>query len=102
MAEAYQLDPRANQLLAALADDDYDRWSAHLEVVETPLGQVLFESGANVAHVYFPLTAIISLLYVMEDGGSAEMKGWSEYPCSWVVDQPQVGQSSKALDIASN
>ncbi len=50
-----------------------DRWQAELEAVEMPLGQVLYESGGTLSHVYFPTTAIISLLYVMENGASAEI-----------------------------
>jgi CRP-like cAMP-binding protein len=65
--------PRRNLLLAALAAADYDRLSPHLEVVEMPLGKVLYESGSKMNFVYFPTTAIVSLLYVMEDGASAEI-----------------------------
>lgn len=50
-----------------------DRWQAELEAVEMPLGQVLYESGGTLSHVYFPTTAIVSLLYVMENGASAEI-----------------------------
>jgi CRP-like cAMP-binding protein len=49
------------------------RWLPQLERVEMPLGQVLYESGATLSHVYFPSTAIVSLLYVMENGASAEI-----------------------------
>jgi len=66
-------DPRENQLLAALPDKQWARWSSHLEPVELPLGSVIYESGGALTHVYFPTTAIVSLLYVMEDGGSAEI-----------------------------
>jgi CRP-like cAMP-binding protein len=62
-----------NQLLAALPQADLQRWRAQLEPVELPLGQVLYESGRTLSHVYFPTTAIISLLYVMENGSSAEI-----------------------------
>ena len=65
--------PRANQLLAALPEDAWRRWFAHLESVEMPLGAVLYESGDTLRHVYFPTTAIVSLLYVMENGASAEI-----------------------------
>jgi CRP-like cAMP-binding protein len=64
---------RENSLLAALPDLEWRRWQPLLEQVEMPLGQVLYESGATLAHVYFPTTAIVSLLYVMEDGASAEI-----------------------------
>jgi len=62
-----------NLLLAALPQAVRDRWAADLESVELPLGQVLYESGGTLSHVYFPTTAIISLLYVMENGASAEI-----------------------------
>jgi CRP-like cAMP-binding protein len=64
---------RENSLLAALPDLEWRRWQPLLERVEMPLGQVLYESGATLTHVYFPTTAIVSLLYVMEDGASAEI-----------------------------
>ena len=66
-------DPRVNQLLAALPEAEWQRWAPQLEAVELPLGEVLYESGATLKHVYFPTTAIVSLLYVMEDGASAEI-----------------------------
>jgi CRP-like cAMP-binding protein len=66
-------DPRANQLLAALAGSEWARWLPQLEAVDMPLGKVLYESGASMTHVYFPTTSIVSLLYVMEDGDSAEI-----------------------------
>jgi len=66
-------DPRRNQLLAALPDAEWQSWSSQLEWVDMPLGQVLYESGRTLSHVYFPVTSIVSLLYVMEDGASAEI-----------------------------
>jgi CRP-like cAMP-binding protein len=66
-------EPRKNHLLAALPDAEWGRWLPQLEQVEMPLGQVLYESGIKMSHVYFPTTAIVSLLYVMEDGASAEI-----------------------------
>ena len=66
-------DPRANQLLAALPEAEWQRWQPHLEPVTLTLGQVLYESGDTLGYVYFPTTAIVSLLYVMEDGASAEI-----------------------------
>jgi len=62
-----------NHLLAALPAAEWERWLPQLEWVEMPLGQVLYESGTTLSHVYFPLTAIVSLLYVMENGASAEI-----------------------------
>ena len=66
-------DPRKNHLLAALPEAALQRWLPQLEWVEMPLGQVLYESGSTLSHVYFPITAIVSLLYVMENGASAEI-----------------------------
>ncbi|MEO7253943.1 MAG: Crp/Fnr family transcriptional regulator, partial [Casimicrobium sp.] len=66
-------DPKQNDLLAALPAAEWERWHQQLEAVEMPLGKVLYESGSRMTHVYFPTTAIVSLLYVMEDGASAEI-----------------------------
>jgi CRP-like cAMP-binding protein len=66
-------DLNKNHLLQALPPADLQRWLPQLEAVEMPLGQVLYESGRTLSHVYFPTTAIVSLLYVMEDGASAEI-----------------------------
>ncbi len=66
-------DPKTNHLLAALPPDQWRRWQAHLEPVDMPLGQVLYEAGGTLTHVFFPTTAIVSLLYVMENGASAEI-----------------------------
>ena len=66
-------DPTENHLLACLPDTEWQRWLPELERVEMPLGQVLYESGGTLSHVYFPTTAIVSLLYVMENGASAEI-----------------------------
>lgn len=66
-------DPRQNHLLAALPEAEWQRWLPQLEWADMPLGQVLYESGRPLSHVYFPTTAIVSLLYVMEDGASAEI-----------------------------
>jgi CRP-like cAMP-binding protein len=65
--------PKENELLAALPDAEFQRWLPQLESVEMPLGQVLYESGSTMTHVYFPTTAIVSLLSVMENGSSAEI-----------------------------
>ena len=67
------LNPRQNRLLAAIPDSEWTRWVPHLEPVTLPLGKALYESGARLSYVYFPTTAIVSLLYVMEDGASAEI-----------------------------
>lgn len=65
--------PRHNQLLAALPRNQWQRWLPHLEYVDLPLGQVLYETGSPLSHVYFPTTAIVSLVYVMQNGESAEI-----------------------------
>ena len=71
MAAAH--DPRQNQLLAALPDDEWQRWQPHLELAQLPLGTVLYESGGTLNNIFFPTTAIVSLLYVMENGDHAEI-----------------------------
>jgi CRP-like cAMP-binding protein len=68
-----QIDPKLNRLLAQLPDPEWQRWQPLLEWVDLPLGHVMYESGRTLSHVYFPATAIISLLYVLEDGSSAEI-----------------------------
>jgi len=65
--------PEVNLLIAALPEDVRERLIAHMELVEMPLGRVLYESGVKLQHVYFPVNCIVSLLYVMEDGHSAEI-----------------------------
>lgn len=66
-------DPRQNLLIAALPSTEWERWRSDLEPVDLPLGMVLYESGMRMTHVYFPTTAIASLLYQLEDGASAEV-----------------------------
>ena len=70
---ALALDPTSNHLLAALPPADLQRWLPQLEAVQMPLGQVLYESGRTLSHVYFPTTTVVSLLYVMENGASSEI-----------------------------
>jgi CRP-like cAMP-binding protein len=65
--------PKKNHLLDSLPEAEWKRWEPLLEKVDLPLGTVLYESGLALSHVYFPTTAIVSLLYVMEDGASAEI-----------------------------
>ena len=71
--EANSKNVRRNHLLAALPDDEYERVIKHLEPVSLPLGKVLYESGDKLDYVYFPTTAIVSLLYIMENGATAEI-----------------------------
>jgi CRP-like cAMP-binding protein len=73
MAAPESHSPHQNHLLDALPAGDYERLSVHLELVPMRLGEVLYESGVQLQHVYFPTTSILSLLYVMEDGASAEI-----------------------------
>src|ERR1700691_1049019 len=65
--------PRKNNLLDALPHEQWERWRPQLEYVDMPLGQVLYEPGNTLTHVHFPTTAIVSLLYVMKNGESAEI-----------------------------
>src|SRR5437762_2244226 len=65
--------PHQNHLLAALPPSDYERLASHLELIPMRLGDVLYEPGVRLRHVYFPTTSIVSLLYVMENGASAEI-----------------------------
>jgi len=72
-AVATRQSPRQNHLLSALPRVDYERIAARLELVQLQLGDVLYEPDIPLRYVYFPTTAIVSLLYVMEDGASAEI-----------------------------
>ena len=71
MIDASEL--QKNTLLAALPTEVCDRLAAHLKLVKMPLGKVVYESGDKVRNVYFPKESIVSLLYVMESGASAEI-----------------------------
>lgn len=64
---------KKNRILALLPSNDLARLTAHMEKVYLPLGRVLYEAGDLQRYVYFPTTAIISLLYVMKNGASAEI-----------------------------
>jgi CRP-like cAMP-binding protein len=66
-------DPKKNHLLAVVPETEWLRLGPHLVRIDMPLGQVVYESGDRLDHVYFPTTSIVSLLYVMEDGASAEI-----------------------------
>ncbi len=67
--------PNQNHLLAALPAAEYERLAPHLELVPMLLGETLYEPGGQLKHVYFPTTAIVSLIYTMESGLSAEIAG---------------------------
>ena len=73
MATPADHSPRQNHLLDALPASDYERIAPHLELLPMKLGDVLYESGGQLRYVYFPTTCILSLLYVMENGASAEI-----------------------------
>src|ERR1700688_2525396 len=64
---------RDNHLLAALPDEIWLRWAGLLESIEMKLRQVMYEPGVTLSHVYFPTTAIVSLLYVMKNGAPGEI-----------------------------
>jgi CRP-like cAMP-binding protein len=66
-------DLRQNLLLAALSATQLKRLARNMEAIEMPLGDVLYESGRHLSHVYFPTTSIISLLYVLESGASSQI-----------------------------
>lgn len=65
--------PADNHILGALPEDERERLFPHLKLVPMPLGMVLYESGDALRHIYFPTDSIVSLLYVLEDGSSAEI-----------------------------
>jgi CRP-like cAMP-binding protein len=65
--------PKQNHVLAALSAEDYARLLPDLELIAMPLGWAVYESGGHLGHVYFPTTSLVSLLYVMESGASAEI-----------------------------
>ena len=65
--------PQQNHLLAALNAADRNRIFPNLQLVEMPLGKVIYEQGDTLRHVYFPTDSIVSMLYVMENGASAEI-----------------------------
>jgi CRP-like cAMP-binding protein len=65
--------PRQNRLLGAIPEAEWERFAPHLSPVDLRLGEVVYESGVDQAHVYFPVDSIVSLLYVMKDGSSAEI-----------------------------
>jgi CRP-like cAMP-binding protein len=67
--------PNQNHLLAAMLDTEFDRLAPHLELVPMLLGDVLYESGAKLPYAYFPTSAIVSLHYLLENGGSSEIAG---------------------------
>jgi CRP-like cAMP-binding protein len=73
MVRASPSQPRGNYILAALPERDFDRIRPHLEPLDLPLGEALYEAGSRVRQLYFPSSGIVSLLQVMADGASAEI-----------------------------
>src|SRR5215212_9635745 len=73
MAEFSKADHRANRLLAAMEPEDFTRLEPQLEIVDLPRGKVLYESGETIRHAYFPHDCVVSLVAVLEDGGSVEV-----------------------------
>lgn len=67
------INAQQNHLLSALSPEAQERLCPHMELIPMPLGQVLYESGDTMRHMYFPVDCIVSLLYVMESGASAEI-----------------------------
>ena len=65
--------PTQNHLLASLPNADYERIASQIELVAMPLGEAIYESGGKPNYVYFPTTSIVSLLYVLQNGASAEI-----------------------------
>jgi len=65
--------PKQNHVLAALPAEDYARLASDLELIPMPLGWAVYESGGHMGYVYFPTTCLVSLLYVMQSGDSAEI-----------------------------
>lgn len=66
-------DPRSNRLIAALPKADLARWLPHLEPVLLPKGQVLYDAGSHVRHVFFPTRGVVSKLYVTREGATSEL-----------------------------
>jgi len=64
---------RKNYLLASLEGEEFERILTIIEPIDFKLGEVIYESGDKMEYVYFPTTAIVSLLYIMEDGATAEI-----------------------------
>ncbi|MFS8084698.1 MAG: hypothetical protein ACMG6H_03645 [Acidobacteriota bacterium] len=65
--------PKQNHILAALPLEDHARLQPDLELIPMPLGWAVYESGGHMSYLHFPTTSLVSLLYVMENGDSAEI-----------------------------
>jgi hypothetical protein len=100
-------DPRQNHLLAALPVADFERLQSGLRLVPLPLGDVLYESGSELRHVYFPTTAIVSLLYLMADAHPLKSqwlapKASSVLRSSWAVKRRRAVRSCRAQAMPPN
>lgn len=73
MSVSIKNEAQKNHLLAALPKAEFVRLEPHLELISLPLGKAIYESGDKMTHIYFPTTAIISMLYIMENGATAEI-----------------------------
>ena len=91
--------PKQNHLLAALPAADYARLLPELELIAMPLGWAVYESGGHMGYVYFPTTCIVSLLYVMENGASAEIAVTVEVTV-FVAPGPDVTRQQPTLPVA--
>lgn len=69
----FPIDPRQNQLLAAMSAVEWERVRPQLEFVDMPLGVVLYEPSESMSHAYFPVTAIVSKIYVLKSGATSEV-----------------------------
>ncbi len=67
------IDPLGNHLIAALSVADRPLWADELEWTDMPLGTVLYESGSTMEYVYLPVTSMVSLVYITEEGASSEI-----------------------------
>lgn len=93
---------QGNRLISGLADNDWERWKPHIEVIQLKAGNILFDSGQTIHHVYFPLSGIISQQYDFEDGKSAEFAQMGNEGMAGVfVFMGSVSTSSKAVVITN-
>ncbi len=90
-----------NRLTSVLADNDWERWKTQIELVHLKVGEILFDAGQPIRHIYFPLTGIISQQYDFEDGKSAEFAQMGNEGMAGVfIFMGSASTSSKAIVIA--
>jgi CRP-like cAMP-binding protein len=93
---------QGNRLMASLADPDWERWKPHIKLVSLKIGEILFDAGQPINHIYFPLTAIISQQYDFDDGKSAEFAQMGNEGMAGVfIFMGSASTSSKAVVVAS-